>query len=145
MLIKVNRIASAKDSTLGTLHLDEAFECFTLEDEAREVKIPGETRIPHGVYRVEFREELTPLTRKYRKKYQWFTWHLELQEVPGFKYVYIHIGNNSDNTNGCLLVGFGAQVTEGEFTISSSALAFRELYNKVSIALITEKVVIEIL
>ena len=145
MLIKVKRFGTGQDSTLGALWIEKAFECFTLEDEHRDVKIPGETRIPHGIYEVEFREELTPMTKRYRSKYSWFTWHLWIKNVPGFKNIYIHVGNNDDHSKGCLLVGFGAQVIEGEFLISSSALAFRALYDKVSLALLTEKVVIEII
>jgi len=28
-----------------------------------------------------------------------------LQNVPGFKYIYIHCGNDDDDTDGCILVG----------------------------------------
>ena len=33
------------------------FECYTLEDEYRDVKVMGETCIPEGTYDVKFRKE----------------------------------------------------------------------------------------
>lgn len=145
MIIELNRVAAGQDSTLGIITLDKVFECFTLEDEAREIKVPGETRIPAGSYQVEFRKILSPMTKKYRKKYSWFTWHLELKNVPGFQFIYIHIGNYTYNSNGCILVGQGAQAKKGEFVISSSALAFRDIYDKCTKALLIEKITMEVI
>ena len=86
------RIASDNESTLGLLTVNGKKLSFVIEDEQRDVKVKGETRIPAGKYQVTFRKQLTLLTNKYRAKYTWFSYHLELVGVPNFSYVYIHIG-----------------------------------------------------
>ena len=52
MKLKVIRFSSQKDSTSGLLFDDSdgklEFLCYTLEDEYREEKISGETRVPAG-------------------------------------------------------------------------------------------------
>jgi len=130
----LNRVISLPDSTIGTLSIDGVPFCFTLEDEKREVKVRGETRIPDGTYEIKFRKVISGLTEKYRSKYDWFTFHLELQGVPGFNYVYIHIGNYEHQSDGCILVGQGAMM-EGKGWIMNSTLVFKQLYLKISEAL----------
>jgi len=146
MLIKLHRIANGKDSTLGMLRIDDVFECFSLEDQYQEVKVKGETRIPPGKYEIKFRKEPSPMRERYRGRFDWFSYHLELQDVYGFSYIYIHSGNTDDHTNGCLLVGYQAnKTTIGEYEIYHSVDAFRALYTKVGQALNAgEKVNIEI-
>lgn len=133
MKINVKRYKDDGDSTLGLLFLDGVFECFTLEDEQRDVKVKGETRIPEGTYKVDFRRELSGLTRKYRQKHDWFEWHLHVKEVPSFKYVYIHIGNNESHTDGCLLVA--STVDKDKMFQGRSTQAFKVLYEKVGVAI----------
>ena len=60
MKFEVQRFSSQSDSTLGILFDvtdGRKFLCFTLEDEAREVKVKGETRIPAGTYKLKLRKE----------------------------------------------------------------------------------------
>ena len=78
MKLELKRFSSQSDTTLGLLFVDGEFECFTLEDEYREEKVKGETRIPAGTYKVEKREVLSGLTKKYRSKYPWFDYHFML-------------------------------------------------------------------
>lgn len=101
----LQRFSDSGESTLGLMFLDSIFQCYTLEDEARAVKVAGETRIPAGLYELKLRQELTPLTQKYRSRFQWFEWHIEIVNVKGFTNVYIHVGNDDDDTNACVLVG----------------------------------------
>ena len=60
--LELYRYSSQKDSTLGLLFITDyetnkkEFLCFTLEDEKRDVKVYGETRIPKGEYEVVLRE-----------------------------------------------------------------------------------------
>jgi hypothetical protein len=124
---------SGKESTLGVLYLNNAPECFTLEDEFRAEKIPGETRIPAGEYKIDLRRVDSPMTQRYRLKHSWFSWHLEIQDVPGFKYVYIHKGNRDDDTDGCLLVGDGLTTNQHDQDgyVGPSTGAFKRLYTKV--------------
>lgn len=146
MIITVPRYSNSEESTLGLFMIDKLFECYTLEDEYRENKLSGETRIPEGIYEVKFRQKLSPLTKRYRSKFPWFTWHLELQDVPGFQYIYIHIGNDDDDTEACILVADTAnnnRLQDG--FIGGSTAAFKRIYRKISKALLnSEKVFIHI-
>jgi hypothetical protein len=132
MDIQLLRTFPSKESTLGCLYVDKEPECFTLEDEYREVKVKGETRIPSGTYEVKFNESLTPLTEKYRAKYPWFTYHLEIQNVRNFKNVYLHVGNTDDHTEACILVGDTLTNNQNQDGfLGHSAQAFERFYKKV--------------
>jgi len=122
------RYKKSDDFTLGVMHVDGKYQCYTLEDEIREEKVSGETCIPDGCYEVKFREVLSGLTKRYRRRFDWFKWHLELQGVPNFKYVYIHVGNTDDDTDGCILVGS----LPGHESISYSVKAYKKLYTKLT-------------
>lgn len=136
MEILLQRLYGGVDDTIGTLFINGDFECFTLEDEARETKLRGETRIPSGRYQIKFRNVLSGKTKRYRSKFDWFTWHLELQGVPGFKYIYIHIGNDDDDTDGCILVGYSVDFNRHESQyLGRSTQAFETFYKKVAVAL----------
>ena len=137
MKLSLTRFSGQSTSTLGLLFVDNSFECFTLEDEERVVKIKGETRIPEGTYQVKKREVLSGLTKKYRDRFDFFDYHFMLQDVPGFEYVYIHIGNDETNTDGCLLVGDGVKSNrfDQNNNLQSSTSAFERLYKRLSGAL----------
>ena len=109
MKLKVLRFSSQDDSTNGLLFNDSDgkmnFLCYTLEDEAREVKVKGETRVPAGTYKVELRTE-GGFNNKYTKKYGDFhKGMLHVTNVPNFEFILIHTGNDDSHTAGCLLVG----------------------------------------
>jgi hypothetical protein len=111
MRLELHRYSSEKDSTLGLLFLvnDETnkknFLCFTLEDEKREVKVYGETRIPEGTYQVKYRKE-GGYHNKYTKRFpNIHRGMLHITDVPNFEYILVHCGNDTSHTHGCLLVG----------------------------------------
>ena len=57
MKFEVLRFSSQNESSLGVLFdvtEGRKFLCFTLEDEARNVKVSGETRIPSGTYKLGY-------------------------------------------------------------------------------------------
>jgi hypothetical protein len=115
MLITIKRLYKTKNSTIGELLVDGIFECFTLEDAERPVKIKGETAIPKGTYKVIINESnrfkrLLPL----------------LLNVPNFEGVRIHSGNTNHDTEGCILVG---QSRNKEY-IGQSRKAFEKLFKK---------------
>jgi len=146
MNILLEHINNESDTTIGQLRIDGEFECFTLEDEKRSQKIKGETRIPNGVYEIKKREVVSGLTQIYRDKYDWFDFHLEIQNVPDFNYVYIHVGNDDDHTDGCILLGnqlVSNRITENN-NLLDSATAFKAMYLKVSEALLMGVVMIHI-
>lgn len=129
MIIRVKRFAHLNDSTVGALYIGNQFFGFTLEDEHRDVKIAGETRIPAGVYSLGIRKAESKLTKKYRDRFPGlFEYHIHIKDVPGFQYIYMHIGNTDDHSEGCILIGSTAH---SEGTISRSSDAFREFYKKV--------------
>ena len=125
--ITVRRFKSTDDATLSEICVDGKFFCFGLEDEHREEKIVGETRIPAGEYFIKLRDE-GGMTKRYAK-YPLHEGMLWLQDVPGFTYIYIHVGNTDDHTEGCLLVGNGARADQ--MTVMNSVDAYTSLYAKV--------------
>ncbi len=140
MELELLRYSDNGDSTTGLLFVDNEFECYTLEDEARDVKVMGETRIPEGKYIIKERKEITPLTEKYRslknkfgnKIYPYFMWHLEICDIPNFTGVYIHPGNRDEHTAGCLLVGDSINNnTVDEAFLGNSRNAYKRLYKKI--------------
>ena len=123
------RFSDDKETTLGLLSINDQFYCYTLEDTFHEEKIAGETRIPAGTYPVQFRKEETELTLKYRERYpEWFTWHLQLQNVQGFDSIYIHNGGDHTHTEGCLLVSDSLNVSNEKTFLSNSRETYRRLY-----------------
>ena len=124
--------------TISQLFVDGFEECFTLEDEVREIegkpvstwKVQNATAIPKGTYNVVINysnrfKRLLPL----------------LENVEGFTGVRIHPGNTSADTDGCILVGRG----KTEKTVTESRIAFNLLFQKIRNALdIGDTVTIEI-
>jgi len=140
MHLTLYRFSESPDSTIGLLYEGKYFNCFTLEDQYQKVKVEGETRIPEGLYKVKQRRVLSGLTKKYRAKYPWFKWHFELQDVPGFKYVYIHIGNDDDHTDGCILIGdrLKSNKVDDVNNLGASTPAFQRLYKRMKDAFTVE-------
>ena len=110
MELHLKRIGGDNDSTLGALYIGDGVSqylfSFTVEDERRFKKVSGETRIPAGRYKIEY-NKCGGMNAKYAK-YPWHHGMLELQEVEGFEYIYIHPGNNDDDTEGCILPNYKA-------------------------------------
>jgi hypothetical protein len=84
----------------------EVYFCDTLEDvdrgltqatpldEIRKIKIPHETAIPTGVYKLIV--NLSPAKKRMLPR---------LLDVPGFSGILIHRGNTKRDSSGCILVG----------------------------------------
>ncbi len=134
MELLVHRLPPQPDYTLGALFVNGRMECFSLEDEPRAVKVPGETRIPAGRRRVKLYTQGTK-DAKYRAKYGpvWHRGMLMVEDVPGFTGILIHIGNTDDDTEGCLLVG---KMALDNGTIAQSEAAYKQLYPKVRDAIL---------
>lgn len=129
MEIRVERTEQSADSTIGELSVDGQFECYTLEDIVRPVKIKGKTAISAGRYEVIINQSqrfgrLLPL----------------LLNVPDFEGVRIHPGNTAADTEGCILVGD----TKSEGSVGQSKVAFARLFDKLEAASHTEKIFIDI-
>ena len=119
MNIDLYRRAPVGNATIGELHVDNMFACYTLEDLVRDYKIDGQTAIPAGTY---------PIT---------ITWspHFQrrlplLHDVPNYEGVRIHPGNTPADTQGCILVG--TQVAGA--SILNSRVAFDALFARIETA-----------
>ena len=142
MKLDVIRTQFGKDATNGLLFIDGVFECYTLEDEVRDVKVHSETAIPLGTYTIKFRN-IGGFDTKYTARYG-STFHkgmLELQDVPNFKYILIHTGNTDQHTAGCLLLGETQQdLDKGkDGFVGGSGDAYKKMYPKVRDALINQE------
>ena len=129
MYMQLMRLKDDTKSTIGTLYVNGAFECFTLEDTFNFPKVYGKTRIPDGTYEIKLRNE-GGLTKKYAEKYPYHKGMLWLQNVDNFEWVYIHVGNTADHTDGCILVGEGCMSTTGDQKVTGSVNAYVKLYKK---------------
>ena len=141
MELEVLRISSQKDSTNGILFDvtggERKFLCYTLEDEYREDKVAGETRIPAGTYRVTLRTT-GGFHGRYVKKYgQMHKGMLWVRDVPNFEYILIHTGNTDEHTAGCLLLGDSQQANFGSSNgmVGSSVNAYKRVYPPIAAAL----------
>jgi hypothetical protein len=84
---------------VGTMLIDGKHFGETLEDkdrflEAGETKVPNDTAIPRGRYRVILSD-----SERFRRVMP------EVLDVPGFSGVRIHGGNTTADTSGCVLLG----------------------------------------
>jgi Family of unknown function (DUF5675) len=129
MQLTVQRTTFTSRSTIGQFFINGAFECFTLEDMVRPVKVPGMTAIPEGVYvvTVSFSDRFKRLLP-------------EVHNVPNFTGVRIHPGNTDADTEGCILVG---QTKAVDF-IGNSRGAFNKLFATIQAAAQREKIFLEV-
>jgi hypothetical protein len=140
--LTVNRFASNKTTTLSNIAIDHKWECFGLEDEHRDVKVAGDTRIPSGIYTVGVRA-VGGFHANYTNRFPDFhQGMLQVMDVPNFKYVLLHVGNDDDDTAGCLCMGTNA-VTGGRWRVPNSVTAYKRLYCKVIEAALAGKLTIE--
>lgn len=121
MNLVLKRQPSNDVCTHGDLYVGDDFECVTLEDLVREVKISGQTAIPPSRYRVVLTfsnrfQRILPL----------------LQDVPNYTGVRIHSGNTAADTEGCILVG----QERGPTTVMRSRAALNILQFKIEQAIV---------
>ena len=92
-MLTLVRYTRTETAILGSLYLNGAFVCYTLENEAK--------AIPCGMYTVQnskspkFKREL-PL--------------LHNAQVPSSRGSRIHVGNTAASSSGCILVGMSREV-----------------------------------
>ena len=141
MRLQLQRIAADNDSTVGALYIDCKPECFIVEDEYRSKKVFGETRIGSGSAEIILRKEGGHHER-YLKKFPGFhvgmlcitnqpNWKLSLNGLD-FQYILIHIGNDDDDTAGCLLTNSTVRhPNHGKGQGTESTAAYEALYKKV--------------
>jgi hypothetical protein len=124
MKLFLKRSPSLATCTHGVLTSD-GFRGFTLEDVIRPAgeKILGATAIPPGEYSV-----IVTTSRRFGKDMPL------LLNVPGFEGVRIHSGNTSNDTEGCILVGYACPDPNKDW-IGNSRAAWADLFNRITAAL----------
>lgn len=117
--LEVRRLYLAEHFTAGQLFKDGVPAGYTLEDRVRAPgeKIPGETAIPNGVYRIEWR-----LSSHFGKLMPFLT------HVPNFLGVTLHAGNTPAASRGCILIGDEVDFVRGLIPPEHSRPAFDRLY-----------------
>ena len=139
MNLEVIRFSSGTDSTNGILidKTNNKFLAYTLEDEYRDEKKYGETRIPEGTYKLGLRK-VGGYHTKYSKRFSDIhIGMLHVLDVPNFEYILIHCGNTDEHTAGCLLVGDSQennQITKNGF-IGKSTQAYKRIYPDIANAI----------
>jgi len=131
MNLKLIRQIFTSKSTIGSLFIDDKFECYTLEDVVRApgIKIPGVTAIPYGIYEV-----IIDYSNRFARNMP------HVLNVPMFEGIRIHSGNTASDTEGCILLG----TTTGKDIIYESKAAFVKFYLKLEEGLKHGEVRIEI-
>lgn len=138
MNITLDRFAKKNTYTIGRLYIDGEYVCNTIEDTDRgltqnmpvdkikQIKVPGKTAIPSGVYEITLKIK--------SPKYSNSTYYVNfcnayvprLLNVPGYDGVLIHTGNTADDSQGCIIVGYNTIVGK----VTDSKKAFQIVYNK---------------
>lgn len=140
MELILRRIERTENYTLGRLFINGDYFCDTLEDRDRdsncngvfdngETKVPGQTAIPYGRYRIT----IDVVSPKFSRKSAYDAIGAKmprLLRVPHFEGVLIHPGNTVADTAGCILVGQSA----GRGLLRNSGATFFKLYDKLKIA-----------
>jgi hypothetical protein len=138
MDIILKRDTFTDKSTIGTLTVNGAFECYVLEDtdrglkdtmsldEINKLKVYGQTAIPYGVYKV-----VVTKSQRFSMLRGHDVYLPLLLNVKGFEGIRIHCGNKPEDTEGCQLVAR----KKGIDTVSESTLAFNQLNDKINNAI----------
>ncbi len=106
MLLRVVRTDFTNQSTVGELHIDGQFYCYTLEDVDR--GLTATMPLPDILARKQFAQTAIP-TGNYEVVLNWSNRFQQqmplLLRVPGWEGVRLHSGNYAGQTEGCILLG----------------------------------------
>lgn len=135
----VNRFPSEKNWTLSEFLINGIKTGCGVEDEHRDIKVHGETRIPNGLYELDLRHS-PRFSRHYfmdaegiisPQKNERFTKEHELiwvKDVPGFEYILWHWGNTDKDSHGCYIVGSNFFTFDGRKGVSGSRAKYVSIY-----------------
>lgn len=116
MKLLLKRVAKKDTYTIGKLYIDGKYVADTLEDcdrglrqdmsleEIKKIKVYGQTAIPTGTYKVD----MNTVSPKFKDRSWAKPWEGKLPRlinVPGYEGVLIHVGNQAQDSLGCILVG----------------------------------------
>lgn len=112
MILSLKRNEPKDGSMTGSLYINDAFFCNTIEDEPKHKKEMHKTAIPSGVYDVVI---------SFSNRFQMYM--PLLINVPYFEGVRIHSGNTADDSSGCIIIG----KAKDSKTVISSRDTFKKL------------------
>ncbi len=144
MNIFQRRLFDTGEETINILYIDGKFAIWILEDQHRDTKVWGDTRIPAGKYKLELRKE--------GRQHEWYEkkfplMHIgmiHLMDVPNFKYIQFHIGNDEDDTAGCPLAGnypmptvkSNIRYSKEGYIVLQSTVAYKRVYPVIAKAIL---------
>jgi hypothetical protein len=126
MQLLVTRTTRTANSTIGKFSVNGAFFSYCLEPTDRDltsdmtlqqiaaIKVQNKTCIPTGTYKIT--SYISPKHNNTRVPL--------LENVPGFAYVEIHVGNYPKDTDACLLLGS----TEAVDFVGNSGVTVQKFY-----------------
>lgn len=142
MKLTIKRTITRNNYTLGELYIDGQFFCSTLEDKDRgltqsmsveqikSMKVPGETAIPKGTYKVTL-DIVSPKFSKYPFYMEVCEGKLpRLIDVKGYEGVLIHVADGIKRDallQGCIGIG---NLSSEEYLINGKQV-FTEFYNRI--------------
>lgn len=103
-MLTLVRDIRTEEAILGSLYLNGAFVCYTLENASK--------AIPAGLYTVQ-----NSKSQKFKRELPL----LHNAQVPASRGIRIHVGNTVASSSGCILVGMGRDVKENFITESTLA------------------------
>ena len=142
MKLTIKITITRNNYTLGELYIDGQFFCSTLEDKDRgltqsmsveqikSIKVPGETAIPKGTYKVTL-DVVSPKFSKYPFYMEVCEGKLpRLIDVKGYEGVLIHVADGIKRDSllqGCIGIG---NLSSEEYLINGKQV-FTEFYNRI--------------
>lgn len=141
MELLLARLATSETATLGILwdasQAKRRALAFSVEDEPRADKVPGETRIPAGRYLLALRRAggmHQRYSERFGARHRGMLWLRAPDqpdgEVPGFRFIYVHLGNSEADTEGCICIARQADL--GTMTIPQSTNRYLEVYEELA-------------
>ena len=136
MILRIHRIAKRDTYTIGRLYVDGIYFCDVLEDtdrgldsgmpadEIRRRKVYGMTAIPTGAYDVLLAYSPKFAHRPWAMKYRGML--PLISGIPCYDRVFIHVGNTSDDTDGCPLLGMNTIVGK----VTRSTITFQKFMDE---------------
>lgn len=135
----VDRFPSEKDWTLSEFSILGTKHGVGVEDEHRDTKVHGETRVDNGIYEFDlryspkfskhyFRDDQGYLNATKTERFKWEHELLWVKDTPRHEFVLWHWGNTDDDTHGCYIVGKDFATFDKQKGVSASRITYTKIY-----------------
>jgi hypothetical protein len=134
MELTIKRKEPYDDRTIGHFSINGSLFSYVLEDtdrglETGGVKIPKETAIPKGRYKV-----IVNWSNHFQRRMP------EILNVPQFTGIRIHDGVGPESTEGCPCISHQMEIRDGKHWLIRNKTAFNTFFTRLEEALKTEEV-----